>query len=333
MIARLAALRGATAAERAALERRVELEPGDTAAWDRLAELAARDGSADRAAHYRRRKAEIDRARDQYRMLMEQSAAGGRPREAELARIAEDLGRRFEARGWWTIRARQNLDDREARAALDRLARAEPSAATGRTLADLIPGSLSSPPRRALPPASRRHLIAPAFRDDAQAAGLRFVYENDPTPLCRLPETMGGGVGLLDYDGDGWLDVYAVQGGSARDKSIRSRRRSGDRLFRNRGDGTFEDVTERAGSGRDAGRLRPRRGGGRLRQRRPARPVRHALAVLRALPQPGRRHLRGRDRARRPGRRPRLADLGGLRRPRRRRRPRPLRLPLYRLGP
>ena len=60
------------------------------------------------------------------------------------------------------------------------------------------------------------------------------------------------------------------------------------------------------------GRLRPRRRRGRLRQRRPARPVRHPVAVVRALPQPGRRHVRGRHRAR--GAR-RAAATGRPRRP------------------
>ena len=82
-----------------------------------------------------------------------------------------------------------------------------------------------------------------------------------------------------------------------------SRPRDGDRLFRNRGDGTFEDVTERAGHRRPARRLRPRRRRRRLRQRRPPRPLRHPLAVLRPLPQPGRRHVRGR--------RPSAPGLGG----------------------
>ena len=51
------------------------------------------------------------------------------------------------------------------------------------------------------------------FVDDASAAGLRFVFDNGQTPRFLMPETNSGGVGLLDFDGDGWLDVYCVQGG------------------------------------------------------------------------------------------------------------------------
>ncbi len=79
----------------------------------------------------------------------------------------------------------------------------------------------------------------PMFRDVAAAAGLTFTYDNDFTPERRLVESTGGGLGLLDYDGDGWLDVYVVQGG--RLPAVPGE--AGDRLFRNRRDGTFEDVT------------------------------------------------------------------------------------------
>src|SRR5437867_1660774 len=108
-------------------------------------------------------------------------------------------------------------------------------------LADLIPTGLGD---RAGPAPTA---AVPIFRDDAQVAGLHSVYDYDPTPLWRMPEMMGGGVGLLDYDGDGWLDVYAVQGGTLPNEPSPPRAPQGDRLFRNRGDGTFEDVTAAAG--------------------------------------------------------------------------------------
>src|SRR5262249_19467681 len=60
------------------------------------------------------------------------------------------------------------------------------------------------------------------------------------------------GLALLDYDGDGWLDVYCVQGGpfEAPPELGSSSPGSGDRLFHNRGDGTFEDLTDQSGIGR-----------------------------------------------------------------------------------
>jgi enediyne biosynthesis protein E4 len=246
VISRLAALRGDAVAERASLERRVELAPGDAAAWGRLAELAARDGSLDRVGSFRNRKADVDRAHDQYRKLMGAVPGDDRSVAAELARTAESLGRQFEARGWWTIRAIRDPDDREARAALDRLSHPKPPASSGSgTLADLIAGNNSSPVRApSSPPAA---LTVPTFRDLAQSTGLRFVFENDPTALHRLPETMAGGLGLIDYDGDGWLDVYAVQGGKLPDEPAPAPSKQRDRLFRNKGDGTFEDVTAATG--------------------------------------------------------------------------------------
>jgi hypothetical protein len=72
-----------------------------------------------------------------------------------------------------------------------------------------------------------------------------------------MPEVSSGGVGVIDFDGDGWLDVYALQGGpfpppgpalpAVDGKPLDTQAPRGDRLFRNRRDGTFEDVTESAG--------------------------------------------------------------------------------------
>ena len=68
---------------------------------------------------------------------------------------------------------------------------------------------MTTTPERELATRPRLHFV-----DDAEAVGLRFVFDNGRTPMCLLPETISGGVGLIDFDGDGWLDVYCVQGGS-----------------------------------------------------------------------------------------------------------------------
>ncbi len=74
----------------------------------------------------------------------------------------------------------------------------------------------------------------------------RFVTNPSRTSRKHQPETMVAGVALLDYDNDGLLDIFAVNGASmpGLQKSDPSYY---DRLFRNRGDGTFEDVTDKAG--------------------------------------------------------------------------------------
>lgn len=86
----------------------------------------------------------------------------------------------------------------------------------------------------------------PWFEDIAERAGINFVHRSGHTDKFLLPEIMGGGVALFDMDNDGYLDLYFVQSGSLRAPAGKS---PGNRLYRNRGDGTFEDVTE--GSGAD----------------------------------------------------------------------------------
>ena len=154
----------------------------------------------------------------------------------------------------------------------------------GRPSPDSSPSSARSPARPH--PQDRRRLRSPTFTDDAEAVGPAVHVQNGATPERQIPETMSGGVGLLDYDGDGWLDVYLVQGGVfPPDPGSAHGPNRGDRLFRNRGDGTFEDATAAAGSPVRRG-LRPRGRGRRLRQRRPSRPLRHPLARLCPLSQP-----------------------------------------------
>ena len=85
------------------------------------------------------------------------------------------------------------------------------------------------------------------FTDIASQAGIRFLHDNGATPEKYLIETMGGGCGWIDFDQDGFLDVYLVN--SAATAAYKPKRPLSSALYRNNGDGTFSDVTERAGVG------------------------------------------------------------------------------------
>src|SRR5277367_2041183 len=84
------------------------------------------------------------------------------------------------------------------------------------------------------------------FEEIAARSGLTFTTAASPTPNKNQIETMVAGVALLDYDGDGYLDVYLVNGAA-----IPSLKKESpaywNRLFHNNHDGTFTDVTEKAG--------------------------------------------------------------------------------------
>jgi hypothetical protein len=94
----------------------------------------------------------------------------------------------------------------------------------------------------------------PRFVNVTRAAGLSFRYDNDASPEHRYVETTGGGCAFLDYDNDGLLDLFAVQGGPApTDAPFSNRPRPHSVLYRGLGGGRFEDVTERAGLAVDMG--------------------------------------------------------------------------------
>ena len=96
------------------------------------------------------------------------------------------------------------------------------------------------PPRKPSPDAG----CPVVFTDVAVAAGLKFTHERGGTPAHQLPETMGSGLAWLDYDNDGWMDLYVVQSGPF---PASGAPRAKNRLFHNNGNGTFTDVTEKAG--------------------------------------------------------------------------------------
>jgi tetratricopeptide (TPR) repeat protein len=229
--------------ERRELEALAALDPAAPGALERLAELDTLDGQTGRAAVRRREKARVDLAREHYHRLFEEPDARLPARAAVMARLAEALGRNDEARGWWMLLLRTNPGNDLAREGLARLNRTTTATRPSdrETLSDLTADLAPAATAPAAPPV----VAAPRFTDDAVRAGLRFVFDHGPTPDHQFPETSSGGIGLIDYDGDGWLDVYCVQGGPLVPQPGRTF--TGDRLFHNRGDGTFEDVTDPSG--------------------------------------------------------------------------------------
>jgi hypothetical protein len=91
------------------------------------------------------------------------------------------------------------------------------------------------------------------FADDAAKLGLTFKGVAQHTPTKYLIETMGSGVAVFDFDNDGLLDIFAVNGATVSDPAvkgfvpIKKGPTEWNRLYHQRKDGTFEDVTEKSG--------------------------------------------------------------------------------------
>jgi enediyne biosynthesis protein E4 len=82
------------------------------------------------------------------------------------------------------------------------------------------------------------------FRDVTQASGLRFTHNNGAFGKKYLPETIGPGVAFIDYDNDGWPDIFLVNG---MDWPGHAQKHTTPKLYHNNHDGTFTDVTHKAG--------------------------------------------------------------------------------------
>ncbi len=145
-------------AERHALEDLLTLEPGRTMAVTRLAELVQRAGDAPAAAKVQYRKTELDASIDSYFRLYKEKRFADRL--AELAALAERLGRRFEARAFWELVGARVPSDTASRSALARLGPVAPPrsdrpgsvakswAPSWRRHPRLVPGPARQPERR-----------------------------------------------------------------------------------------------------------------------------------------------------------------------------------------
>ena len=250
----LAEREGDLQSERSALEQSIELNAADVRALERLATLEREAGQPELAARFREAIRAVDRDRQQYIHLL--ASPSPEHHASELAQIAGRLGRRFDAARWAELAAPPGREI--ARGSSHNSAPTSGKILSPLTLADLLKTQNfdgGRPSKTAATPP-----VVVEFRDDALAAGLNFVQENGgATGKLIPPVTASGGVGLLDFNNDGWLDVYFVQGGAFPPDPKSGASAPGDRLFRNRGDGSFEDVTTASGLDAFPRRIRSRR--------------------------------------------------------------------------
>ena len=89
------------------------------------------------------------------------------------------------------------------------------------------------------------------FVDVTREAGLEFSHQLLDGEMTNIVESLGSGAAFFDFDGDGWLDLYFMQSGWVAGvvEGDRPARIPENRLYRNRRDGTFEDVTATSGTG------------------------------------------------------------------------------------
>jgi enediyne biosynthesis protein E4 len=133
----------------------------------------------------------------------------------------------------------------------------KPARVIGRVLVTLVllffgasPQVVTAQKRTVPPPASSS---VESFVDVGQRLGVNFQYRASHTSRKYLLETMGAGVALFDYDNDGRLDIYLVNGAPLADPTPKGTvpqktdSQYWNRLYHQKADGTFEDVTEKSG--------------------------------------------------------------------------------------
>ena len=118
----------------------------------------------------------------------------------------------------------------------------------------LAPAQATSPSNQPAPSHPETAASTPGnFEDIASRAGVTFLHQAPHTSKKYLIETMGSGVGLLDYDNDGRLDLFLVNGAPFADPTPKGTipQKTGpqywNRLYHQKADGSFEDLTEKAG--------------------------------------------------------------------------------------
>ncbi|RUL88672.1 FG-GAP-like repeat-containing protein [Tautonia sociabilis] len=227
----------------------VAADPGHLQAHYRLGRALAEAGRADEAGPILERAEGIRDRTDRLKAAINGALSGldGAGECLVLGRLCEESGMPALARRWFEQAARLDPLDRASQQGIARLAEAafEPVAPPRlRNAAGTPSGGVATAGVAERSPSGP---VRARFEDEAASRGLVFRYDPGEAGDLFIADTMGGGVGLIDSDGDGWLDVYFVNGCPL--PVDPDDPPAPNRLFRNRGDGTFEDVTDRAGVG------------------------------------------------------------------------------------
>jgi tetratricopeptide (TPR) repeat protein len=244
----LAAARGRTDEAVAAWRKSIAIDPAERAPHYRVAQALVRQGRLDEARPLLER-VEYLRVHGVRRIsALDRFMRGERTAELTemLATLCRETGLLAEAKCWFEETLRIDPDRSAARLALRTLV---VPAAGAAPIPRLRPHPIAATETAAV--AAQAQPTAPvrliAFEETARRSGIDFQYNCAARGDMFLGDTMGGGVGLIDYDGDGWLDIYLVNGCAL--PYDRANPPRPNRLYRNEGGGRFVDVTQRAGVG------------------------------------------------------------------------------------
>ncbi len=234
------------------------LDPNHLGANTNLAGCLQQLGKSEVAAEFRKRAEKLSELDSLLNLVRESS---DRELIGRIAALEADLGRYWEAAGWCYVLTQypgeQDVPTRQLRQWL-KLARRSPEANAPEKLpAKGLDRRAFPPPRwpqRSFSPvpaqANALNDVAWRFTDDAHRLGVDVTYfegTREDNRLAHIFNVMGGGLGSLDYDGDGWPDLYVAQANNWRDSSPQPQWH--DQLFRNSSGDAFDDVTRLAGLG------------------------------------------------------------------------------------
>lgn len=240
----------------------IRRDPNHWKANYQLARLLVSSGDGQRARPFFARAERLQQLAETVRWILLEPADTSRMLKA--AELTESLGRLWEAWAWYAVVSRRQPENVEARDRRDRLRRRlhgeMPRTLTSANptrqidlLRHPLPSWMRHAPILTAPSLSERDYGTPeasvSFTDAAASAGLAFTFYNGDDPNesgMRIYQSFGGGVAVLDFDGNGWPDLYFTQACDWPAPADQQRYR--DSLYRNLGNGRFQEVTSSCGA-------------------------------------------------------------------------------------